>query len=111
MVAKLLQRLAGRLASTGGGDATLAGQYLSVGRGSGSGPVAYTLPSAWVKMHVWRRDQGRCVSCGGQEGVWFNYVVPPWEGGSVSEQNIRLMCGRCGGRSKGLRIRRKKSGD
>jgi hypothetical protein len=41
--------------------------------------------------------------------VWFNYLVPPWEGGSISEQNIRLMCERCSRRNKGVRMRRKKS--
>jgi hypothetical protein len=44
--------------------------------------------------------------------VWFDYIVAPWEGGSVSEQNIRLMCERCSSRNKGVkgvRARKKKS--
>ena len=94
MVGKLLKRLAGRSASTSGG-ATLARQYPSVERGDRSGAVGYPLPSAWVKMLVWRRDHGRCVLCRGQESVWFDYILPPWKGGSVTEQNIRLMCARC----------------
>ncbi len=33
----------------------------------GPGPTGNPLPSAWVRMYVWRRDRGRCVRCGGQE--------------------------------------------
>jgi hypothetical protein len=97
MVPKLLRRLAG-LSTTGSADETPAGRRPDSGRRDRSGPVGNPLPSAWVRMHVWRRDQGRCVRCGGQEGVWFDYVVPPWEGGGNTEQNIRLMCQRCCGR-------------
>ena len=110
MVGKLLKRLAGRSASTSGGGETLVRQNPSVERGDRSGAVGQPLPSAWVKMHVWRRDHGRCVLCGGHERVWFNYLVAPWEGGSISEQNIRLMCESCSRRNKGVRMRRKKSG-
>jgi HNH endonuclease len=27
--------------------------------------------------------------------VWFDYIVPVWEGGSITEQNLRLMCQGC----------------
>jgi hypothetical protein len=110
MVAKLLKRLAGRSASTSGGDETLAGRTSRVERPDKSAPVGRPLPSAWVKMHVWRRDRGRCVVCGGQEGVWFDYIVAPWKGGSISEHNIRLVCVRCSRSNKGVRMRRKKFG-
>ena len=61
-------------------------------------------------MNVWRRDQGRCVICGSQERVWFEYIVPVWESGGVTEQNIRLLCERCKSHRKGaaFRIWRKK---
>ena len=94
MVPKLLRRLAGRTASSGD-DETLAGQAHDAEPQTQPGLTAGPLPSAWVKMQVWRRDGGKCVRCGGQEGVWFDYAVPVWEGGSATEQNIRLMCGRC----------------
>lgn len=110
MVGKLLRRLAGRPASPSGDGETPGGGNSSVGRIERSGPVGYPLPSAWVKMHVWRRDHGRCVLCEGQERVWFDYIVPPWKGGSVTAQNIRLMCESCSRRNKGVRMRRKKSG-
>jgi hypothetical protein len=97
MVAKLLKRLAGRSSSTSGDGETLARQNPGPGveREDRTGAVGYPLPSAWVKMHVWRRDHGRCVLCRGQESVWFDYILPPWKGGSVTEQNIRLMCESC----------------
>ena len=111
MVAKLLKRLAGRSPSTSGAGETLVRQNPSVEREDRSGAVGWhPLPSAWVKMHVWRRDHGRCVLCGDQERVWFNYIVPPWEGGSVTEQNLRLRCERCSRRNKGVWLRRKKLG-
>jgi hypothetical protein len=94
MVPKLLKRLAGRSASSGD-DATPAGQAHDPEPQTQPGLTAGPLPSAWVKMQVWRRDDGKCVRCGGQEGVWFDYVVPVWEGGRATEQNIRLMCWHC----------------
>jgi hypothetical protein len=110
MMAKLLNRLTGRRTPASGGIETLAGQNRGLERRAKSGPVGYPLPTAWVKMHVWRRDHGRCVLCGGQERVWFDYNVPPWEGGTSTEQNIRLMCDRCNRRNNGVSIRRRKLG-
>ena len=114
MVSKLLKRLANRSASSSGEGGPLAEQTaeqtsaeqtaelqtaelesLSLKRPSLTGPPASPLPSAWVRMYVWRRDGGRCVRCGTQEGVWFDHVVPVWEGGSLAEQNIRLLCELC----------------
>jgi hypothetical protein len=109
MVPKLLRRLAG-LSTAGSVDEAPAGRRPDSGRRDRSGPVGNPLPSAWVRMHVWRRDHGRCVRCGGQEGVWFDYVVPPWEGGGNKEQNIRLMCERCGRRDEGASRWRKRRG-
>jgi 5-methylcytosine-specific restriction endonuclease McrA len=95
MVPKLLKRLAGRSASTSADEETQAREVQGLERRDPSGPVGNPLPPAWVRMHVWRRDHGRCVRCGGHERVWFEYIVPVRAGGSNKEQNIRLMCGRC----------------
>ncbi len=76
----------------------------------GPGPTGNPLPSAWVRMYVWRRDRGRCVRCGGQKRVWFEYVIQVVRAGdSNTEQNIRLMCGRCshGAGASGRRKRRR----
>jgi hypothetical protein len=107
MVPKLLRRLASLSASTSGDDDTLAGQRLGLERRVRSGPIAEPLPSSWVRMHVWWRDQGRCVQCGEREGVWFDYIIPASEGGGNTERNIRLMCDRCKRHNKGASIRRK----
>ena len=85
MVSKLLKRLANRSASSSGEGGPLAEQT----------PAADPLPSAWVRMYVWRRDRGACVRCGSQERVWFDYIIPLWEGGSITEQNIQLLCEAC----------------
>jgi hypothetical protein len=108
MVPKLLRRLAGQSASSSD-DETLAGQVPAIEpRDRAAGPFGDPLPSAWVKMHVWRRDGGKCVLCGGQERVWVDYIVPVWERGSTTEQNMRLVCEGCRHRPNGTGIRRKK---
>jgi HNH endonuclease len=109
MVAKLLKRLAGRSASTGGAGESLDGQLPNLELQDRSGMMENSLPSAWVKMHVWRRDHGKCVLCGGHERVWFDYTVPVLQGGSNTEQNMRLICENCR-RNKSVQIRRKKLG-
>jgi hypothetical protein len=108
MVPKLLRRLAGRAASSGD-DESLAGQAHDPEPQTQPELAVGPLPSAWVKMHVWRRDHGRCVRCASHEGVWFHYVVPVWEGGSATEGNIRLMCGRCRRGAHSESRRRKRS--
>jgi hypothetical protein len=105
MVSKLLRRLVGLSASTSGDDGTQAGKRPATVQRS---PIGEPLPSSWVRMHVWWRDQGRCVLCGEREGAWFDYVMPVREGGSNTEDNIRLMCGRCQRREQGTWIRGRK---
>ena len=124
MVSKLLKRLANRSAPSSGEGGPLAEQTLaeqtlaeqtaeletaelqtaeleslslkSPSRaGPPASPPAKPLPSAWVRMYVWRRDRGRCVRCDSRERVWFDYIVPVWEGGSIAEQNIQLLCEAC----------------
>lgn len=107
MVPKLLRRLAGRPASSGD-DESLNGQAQALEPQDRPEPLRGPLPSAWVKMHVWRRDGGKCVLCGGQERVWLDYIVPVWQGGSPTEKNMRLMCEGCRHRPKGAAIRRKR---
>jgi hypothetical protein len=94
MVLRLLRRLAGLSASASAAEA-VAEPNLGLERWDRSAQAGNPLPSAWVKLYVWRRDHGTCVQCGGQEGVWFDYIVPLWEGGGITEQNLRLMCQGC----------------
>jgi 5-methylcytosine-specific restriction endonuclease McrA len=95
MVPKLLRRLARRSASESGEGETPAGHSPGIVHLDRTGPTGNPLPTSWVRMYVWRRDHGRCVRCGTQERVWFDYRVPVWEGGDSTEANIRLMCERC----------------
>jgi hypothetical protein len=91
MVGKLLKRLAGSSASTSGVGETLVRQNPSVERRDRSGAVGHPLPSAWVKMHVWRRDHGRCVLCEGQESVWFDSQERSSSLGSTSTRSTPFL--------------------
>jgi len=108
MVPKLWKRLARRPPSTSGDHETQARKRPTIERRGRSGPVREPLPSSWVKMHVWSRDRGRCVLCGSQERVWFDYIVPVEKGGTNTERNIRLMCEHCKRHNMGASTRRKK---
>ena len=51
------------------------------------------IPS-WVKLEVWKRDQGRCLKCGTTSGLHFDHVIPYSKGGSSKDPaNIQILCG------------------
>ena len=51
------------------------------------------IPS-WVKLEVWKRDQGRCQRCGTTSGLHFDHVIPYSKGGSSKNPaNIQILCG------------------
>jgi len=56
-----------------------------------------------VRIFVWRRDGGKCVSCGGQEKLEYDHIIPVSRGGSNTERNIQLLCEKCN-RLKGGKI-------
>lgn len=60
------------------------------------------IPEA-VRIYVWRRDEGRCVRCGGNMKLEFDHIIPLAKGGSNTERNIQLLCEACN-RSKGATI-------
>lgn len=48
-----------------------------------------------VKLEVWARDGGRCVTCGATDELHFDHVVPFSKGGtSLKAENIQLLCAR-----------------
>ena len=52
------------------------------------------IPS-WVKLEVWKRDQGKCRKCGTSAGLHFDHVIPYSKGGSSKDPaNIQILCGR-----------------
>jgi uncharacterized protein (DUF924 family) len=56
-----------------------------------------------VRHAVWRRDQGRCVTCGSQEKLEFDHIIPVSRGGANTERNLQLLCESCN-RSKSATI-------
>lgn len=52
------------------------------------------IPSA-VKQEVWKRDGGKCVTCGATDELHFDHILPFSKGGtSLSADNVQLLCAR-----------------
>lgn len=48
-----------------------------------------------VKLEVWARDDGKCVSCGATDELHFDHILPFSKGGtSLKAENIQLLCAR-----------------
>ena len=48
-----------------------------------------------VKLAVWKRDDGRCVTCGSRDNLHFDHVLPYSKGGSsLLAENVQLLCAR-----------------
>ena len=48
-----------------------------------------------VKLAVWKRDRGKCVTCGAQDELHFDHSLPYSKGGtSLKVENIQLLCAR-----------------
>ena len=48
-----------------------------------------------IKLEVWARDKGRCVTCGATDELHFDHIVPYSKGGtSLKAENIQLLCAR-----------------
>jgi len=48
-----------------------------------------------VKLEVWKRDKGRCVTCGSTDNLHFDHILPFSKGGtSLKAENIQLLCAR-----------------
>lgn len=47
----------------------------------------------YVKVEVWKRDQGKCVICEAQKNLHFDHDIPFSKGGSsITTENVRLLC-------------------
>jgi hypothetical protein len=51
------------------------------------------IPS-WVKLEVWKRDQGRCRMCGSTSGLHFDHIIPYRK---VDHRRIRRIFRYCAG--------------
>src|SRR5438105_812310 len=48
-----------------------------------------------VKLEVWKRDGGKCVSCGATDELHFDHIIPFSRGGtSMTSRNVQLLCAR-----------------
>lgn len=48
-----------------------------------------------VKLEVWKRDSGKCVTCGSKDNLHFDHILPYSKGGtSLKSVNIQLLCAR-----------------
>ena len=48
-----------------------------------------------VKLEVWKRDEGKCVTCGSSDNLHFDHIIPYSRGGSsLVATNIQLLCAR-----------------
>jgi hypothetical protein len=48
-----------------------------------------------VKLEVWKRDGGKCVTCGSFDNLHFDHILPFSKGGSsLIVANIQLLCAR-----------------
>lgn len=46
-----------------------------------------------VKLEVWARDGGKCVTCGATEELHFDHILPYSKGGtSLKAENVQLLC-------------------
>jgi hypothetical protein len=59
--------------------------------------------SVEVRREVWRRDQGRCTTCGSQDRLEFDHIIPVAIGGSNTVRNVQLLC-ECCNREKGATL-------
>ena len=54
-----------------------------------------TLIPESVRNEVWRRDQGKCITCGSQINLEFDHIIPFSKGGSNTARNLQLLCESC----------------
>lgn len=48
-----------------------------------------------VKLEVWKRDGGKCVTCGSSDNLHYDHILPFSKGGSsLLASNIQLLCAR-----------------
>jgi hypothetical protein len=48
-----------------------------------------------IKTAVWKRDGGKCVTCGATDNLHFDHILPFSKGGtSLLAENVQILCAR-----------------
>src|SRR5256885_16059397 len=48
-----------------------------------------------IKLEVWKRDGGKCRTCGATDELHFDHILPFSKGGtSLTAENVQLLCAR-----------------
>jgi nitrate reductase cytochrome c-type subunit len=48
-----------------------------------------------IASYVMSRDKGRCLSCGSQENLHFDHIIPVSKGGATTAENLQILCMDC----------------
>ncbi len=48
-----------------------------------------------VRRKVWTRNKGQCAGCGERKDLQYDYIVPIFEGGNKTIDNLQLLCKSC----------------
>ncbi len=48
-----------------------------------------------VQLMVWERDDGCCASCGAEDDLGFDHIIPLTRGGSSTARNVQILCEAC----------------
>ncbi|WP_082764056.1 HNH endonuclease signature motif containing protein [Frondihabitans sp. PAMC 28766] len=56
-----------------------------------------------VRQLVWKRDGGKCRSCGSNTELQLDHIIPVAYGGATTVDNLQVLCGPCN-RRKGASV-------
>ncbi len=58
----------------------------------------------YARKHIWKRDEYRCRSCGGEARLSVHHCKPRAQGGRNDAENLVLLCDPCHDAIEGLRL-------
>ena len=51
--------------------------------------------SSELRKIVWKRDNGQCAKCGGDNDLHYDHIIPVSKGGGTSIDNLEILCEEC----------------
>ena len=80
-------------------------------------PVTFTVPqdplpyeqtvrgtiTGAMRSEVWRRGDAKCTTCGSNQNLQFDHIIPVAKGGATTVDNLQLLCQPCN-LAKGAKI-------